>query len=82
MRFAAFYQLSTGWNGTNFSGPKRPIEACGDRSVLILDGRWNEATAAHYARVECRKRGYVGFTLNAGESFTRSRETRKLELLA
>ena len=82
MRFAEFYHLSTGWNGTDFSGPKKPIPACGDRSVLILDGRWNESRAAHEARIACRARGYIGFTLHAGEAFTRSRETRGLELVS
>ena len=47
-------------------------EACGDRSVVILDGRcrrsWMEATAL----AECRKRKYVAWQLCKGETFTRS----------
>lgn len=73
MTFAEFYHrgVVTG----------KPIPACGDRSVIILDGRNSTKTHVSIAREECRKRGYIGFTLNRGETFVRSHETRKLELL-
>jgi hypothetical protein len=81
MIYAQFYHDSTGWNGIDFSGPVKLIPACGDRSVVILDGRQNMATHRDIALAECRKRGYKGFTLCRGESFTRSAEIRKLEKL-
>lgn len=79
MIFAEFYHDSTGWNGKDFTGPVKLIPACGDRSVIILDGRHNRARQAATARAECIARGYKGFTLNAGETFTRSSEVRPLE---
>lgn len=81
MRFAEFYHDSTGWNGRDFSGPVKLIPACGSDSVAILDGRLSSANAAAHARDICRKRGFKGFTLHAGSSFTRSRETRHLEVV-
>lgn len=48
------------------------IEACGDRSVLILDGRQSVNTHHDIAADECRKRGYVAYQLLKGETFTRS----------
>jgi hypothetical protein len=86
MDFAEFYHMSTGC--VPYSIPpryednmKKPIPACGDRSIIILDGRNNRATHVHIAREECRKRGYVGFTLNSGRTFCDSHEVRPLELI-
>jgi hypothetical protein len=48
------------------------IEACGDRGVIILDGRcsrdWMNSTASD----ECVRRGYLAWQLYKGETFTRS----------
>ena len=48
------------------------IEATGDRSVIVYDGR----RAAPYwltdAEDECRKRGYVALQFFRGATFTRS----------
>lgn len=87
MKYAQFFQMSTGYvSGTippEFrTDAKKPIPACGSDSVFRLDGRFNLATQADAARAECKRRGFVGFTLNAGERYTTSRETRKLELVA
>ena len=81
MRFAEFYHLSTGYiEGTippRFSPDHvKPIPACGDRSVLILDARNRMEVSAFAAEKECKRRGYVGFTINEGDSFTRSRLVR------
>lgn len=48
------------------------IEACGDRAVIILDGRHNLHTNHGIASTECAKRGYLGYQLRIGENFTRS----------
>lgn len=81
MIYAEFYHESTGWNGRDYSGPVKLIPACGSDSVAVFDGRWSRAHCVREARDICAKRGRNGFTLNAGESFTRSRETRPLEII-
>jgi len=81
MRFAEFYHASTGWNGRDFSGPVTLIPACGSDSVLPIDGRWSERRAIEHAREVCIKRGWRGFTMNAGDSYTRSRVVRPLEVV-
>lgn len=75
MHFAAFYQNPVNYGQSDLS----PIEATGDRSVIILDGRERAASHVTIARAECIKRGYVGFTLHMGETFTRSSMVRPLE---
>ena len=81
MTYAEFYHLSTGYiAGTippQFSdAARKPIPVCGSDSVLKLDGRFSTRTMVRIASEVCRKRGFIGFTLNAGDSFTRSREIR------
>lgn len=86
MKFAEFYHLSTGYiegslppkfNNAN----RKPIPACGSDSILYIDGRYGNDRAAHEARETCRKRGFVGFTLNAGSSLSDSRVIRQLEVI-
>lgn len=48
------------------------IEACGDRSVIILDGRNSRKTMGEIAESECNKRNYLAWQIHSGESFTRS----------
>jgi hypothetical protein len=62
MIYAEFYhRTSTGFQA-----------ACGDRSVIILDGRTSKAAQGAIAAAECRKRGYAAWRIFKGESFTRS----------
>lgn len=63
MYFAQFYQRGLISNDL--------IEACGDRSVIILDGRESNASKGAIAAAECKKRGYVAWRIFKGESFTR-----------
>jgi len=77
MYFACFYQKPVNYGQADLS----PTEACGDRAVIILDGRSKPQTHVEIARIECAKRGYIGFTLHMGETFTRASNVRKLELL-
>lgn len=77
MHFACFYQNPVNYGQSELS----PIEACGDRAVIILDGRSNTQAHVTIARRECVKRGYIGFTLHMGETFTRSSNVRTLELI-
>lgn len=86
MQFAVFFMPSTGYiAGTvppQFSPDHvRPIPALGSDGVAVFDGRWSKEHCAAVARDIARKRGFIGFTLEAGESFTRSRVIRKLELI-
>lgn len=76
---AQFYQLSTGYIPGSIppqydDSHKKPIEACGDRAVIILDGRNNSQTWHAIARAECKKRGYIGYVLRRGERFTQARD--------
>lgn len=43
------------------------IEACGDRSVIILDGRTRRVDMMRVAKEECTKRKYEAFQLRRGE---------------
>lgn len=49
------------------------IPACGDRGVIILDGRNSRSTHHAVAESECKKRGYLAWRFFVGETFTRSR---------
>lgn len=48
------------------------VETCGDRDVIILDGRQGAITHEAIAREEGLKRGWLAFQLRSGESFNRS----------
>ena len=86
MRFATFYTLSTGYVAGSipprFDGEKKPIPATGSDSVFILDGRLSLNNCANVARDICRKRSFIGFTIESGETFTCAHVIRKLELIA
>ena len=73
MYFAQFFQKSTGYIVGAIPpvfGKPQPIEATGDRGVIILDGR-NTLNAMHkIAERECDKRGFIGWQLFKGQSFT------------
>ena len=77
MRFAQFWTMGTGYiPGTippRFSTPK-PIEACGSDAVLIIDGRLSLHNATTIAAKVAKERGYIGFSIHQGESFSSSRE--------
>ena len=60
--YAQFYDRSA-------IDPDHIVEACGDRAVIILDGRNGRATHNAIAREECKKRGYIGYTIHKGEGF-------------
>lgn len=65
MKFIQFYQPSA-------LDANETIEASGDRSVVIVDGRLSNRNIGLIAQDECRKRGYVAWSVFQGESFTRS----------
>ena len=65
MYWVQFFQKSV-------TTPHRLIEACGDRAVIILDGRESSRSHSSIAREECEKRGYLAYQLFKGDSFTRS----------
>lgn len=72
MIYAQFYQPGAVSKGELF-------EACGDRAVVIYDARVNRNSTIADARKECKKRGYQGFALFSGASFTRSTRITKIE---
>jgi len=67
MYYVQFYQRAVYPIGTT-----NIIEACGDRSVVILDGRLRPQAMGQIAAAECVKRGYLAWRIFKGESFTRS----------
>lgn len=77
MRFAQFWTMSTGYiHGTippQFGTPS-PIEACGSDAVLIIDGRLSLHNATTIAAKVAKERGYTGFSIRQGESFSNNRE--------
>ena len=48
------------------------VEACGDRSVVIIDARLKSRTIGEIAAEECKKRGYIAWAIFKGGSFTNS----------
>jgi len=44
----------------------RIVEACGDRAVIILDGRITKKLMGEIAAAECEKRGYVAWQIHQG----------------
>lgn len=75
MLYAQFYQLSTGYIPGTIPpqfGEKKIIEASGDRSTIIIDARLSLFNKDTIARQECEKRGFIGYSLHKGESFSRS----------
>lgn len=49
---------------------KKPIEACGSNGVLILDARCSTQFKLDVAEVTCKKRGFVGYRIYQGVSFS------------
>ena len=76
MVYVEFYQFSTGYPSYTEKDIK-PIPACGMDSVFILDGRLSILNMIRKAREIALKRKFIGFTINRGESFTRSRAITK-----
>lgn len=62
MYFIQFYQ-------TDLSG--KLAEACGDRSVIIYDGRVATRSVHAFAHEEAMKRGFEAYQLRRGATFSR-----------
>lgn len=73
MIYAQFFQRAV-------TDPSKLVEACGDRAVVILDGR-SPSRHQRWANEECHKRGYVAFQLMKGDSFTTARSIGALTYL-
>lgn len=78
MRFAQFFHMSTGYVAGSIpprfdDAHKKPIEACGDRGVIIIDQRMKPETAGQIAAQTCKERGFIGWQIFEGDSFTRCR---------
>ena len=79
MRFAQFYHWSSGWNGKDFSGPVKLVEACGSDSVLHLDGRWALHTCRGEAARVARQRGYEAYRIMSGPRYSDARALTAVE---
>ena len=77
MRYVQFYQMSVKMPGND----SKPIMACGDRSVIILDARNRIENSEALARLECLKRKYIGYSIHEGRSFTDSRQVTKYKAI-
>lgn len=73
MIYAQFYQKS--------AISEDILEASGDRSVIILDGRNTNFTHRSIAEGECKKRGYLAWRLYRGEAFSRSTPTTDIKYI-
>ena len=51
------------------------IPACGDRSVVIIDGRVTTDTQHDIARTTCKTNGFLAYRLMRGERFTTATPT-------
>lgn len=74
MRYLQFFTLSTGYvEGSNppkfIPANRKPIEACGSNGVYIL-GRGETSTVV--GPKIAAKRGFIGWQLRVGASFTQS----------
>jgi hypothetical protein len=43
------------------------VEGCGDRSVIILDGRITKKLMGEISAQECQKRGFVAWQIHQGD---------------
>lgn len=79
MIYAQFYHMSTGYVEGSIppvfrDDHKKPIEVCGDRGVVIIDGRLSASNIKEIARRECVKRGFISWKLFKGENFSTAKE--------
>ena len=63
MKYIQFFEGSA-------TKPHRLEEACGDRGVVLLDGRERNVSHHKIARDECDTRGYLAYQLRRGSDFT------------
>lgn len=73
MRYVQFFQLSTGYVQGSIPprfdpAHRRPIEVCGDRGIVRVDGRISRDRVATIARCTAIERGYVGYQVLEGDS--------------
>lgn len=54
------------------------LEACGDRAVVIFDGRMTLTSMIKEAERVCEQRKYAGWQMFKGETFTRSNAISKV----
>ena len=45
----------------------RIVEGCGDRAVIILDGRITKKLMGEISATECKKRGFVAWQIHQGD---------------
>ena len=55
-----------------------PIEGCGDRAIIRLDGRQKQETHELLAEQECRQRGFIAWQLIRGYSLLDAKPCTKV----
>jgi hypothetical protein len=53
------------------TNPSKQFEACGDRSIIILDGRQSLKSHIHIALDELKRRNYSGVQIRKAENLNR-----------
>jgi hypothetical protein len=53
-------------------------EACGDRSIIRLDGRQSQHTHECLAEQECKQRGFIAWQLISGSSLLQAKPYTKV----
>lgn len=53
-------------------------EACGDRSVISIDGRLSDRNLHAIAADECKRRGFCAYRIHAGDNLARAVPRGKL----
>lgn len=56
----------------------KPVAACGDRSVIRLDGRVSQLRQETIAEAECRRRGFIAWQLIKGDSLLSAKPITKV----
>lgn len=87
MQFAQFHHLSTGYVEGSIpprfeESNKKPIPACGSDSVYVFDGRWGLPRCCSEAHRVAKARGFIGYSIERGSSFTSAREVVKFVRIA
>jgi len=67
MYFIQFYTRAVPTIHNGYS--ERLIEACGDRAVIIVDGRESSESHQRIAYDECKKRGFSAYSVKRGRTF-------------
>lgn len=78
MRYVQFFQLSTGYVQGSIPprfdpAHRRPIEVCGDRGIVRVDGRLSARSVIDIAIRTAEERGFIGYQVLEGTSLLQAK---------